>query len=96
MRGLGWDILSPFSSPKGASFSDMSFGHTGYSGSSIWIDTEQDLYVIMLTIRLDYSNIRLFNKLRSDISSIAISIFSKPSIDSELTHWIKSPETLIP
>ena len=47
IRGLGWDINSPFSSPRGIYFSDMSFGHTGYSGSSIWIDPEQDLYVIL-------------------------------------------------
>jgi CubicO group peptidase (beta-lactamase class C family) len=96
IRGLGWDINSPFSSPRGSYFSDMSFGHTGYSGSSIWIDPEQDLYVILLTVRLDYANIRQFNQLRSDISSLAVSIFSAPRLASELGNGIKSPETLIP
>jgi CubicO group peptidase (beta-lactamase class C family) len=96
IRGLGWDINSPFSSPRGHYFSDMSFGHTGYSGSSIWIDPEQDLYVLLLTVRLDYTNKRQFNQLRSDVSSLAVSIFSTPRIASEFTIDIKTPETLRP
>jgi serine-type D-Ala-D-Ala carboxypeptidase len=76
VRGLGWDIHSPFSSPRGSFFSEMSFGHTGYSGSSIWIDPEHDLFVILLTVRFDYRDPRQINRLRSDISSIAASIFS--------------------
>jgi CubicO group peptidase (beta-lactamase class C family) len=91
IRGLGWDINSPFSSPRGNRFSDMSFGHTGYSGSSIWIDPDQDLYVILLTVRLDYAHIRQFNQLRSDISSLAVSIFSTPRIAAEITNNMKIP-----
>lgn len=91
IRGLGWDINSPFSSPRGNYFSDMSFGHTGYSGSSIWIDPEQDLYVILLTVRLDYAHIRQFNQLRSDISSLAVSIFSTPRIGAEIINDMKIP-----
>ncbi len=91
IRGLGWDINSPFSSPRGNYFSDMSFGHTGYSGSSIWIDPEQDLYVILLTVRLDYANVRQFNQLRSDISSLAVSIFSTPQIAAEIADGTKIP-----
>ena len=91
IRGLGWDINSPFSSPRGNYFSDMSFGHTGYSGSSIWIDPEQDLYVILLTVRLDYTNVRQFNQLRSDISSLAVSIFSTSQIAAKITNVMKIP-----
>lgn len=78
VRGLGWDMNSPFSSPKGRLFSEASFGHTGYSGSSIWIDPAQDLFVVMLTNRMNYRDIRMFNQLRSDISTIAVSEFRKP------------------
>jgi len=91
IRGLGWDISSPFSSPRGIYFSDMSFGHTGYSGSSIWIDPEQDLYVILLTVRLDYTNIRQFNQLRSDISTLAVSIFSTSRKVAEIIDNMKIP-----
>jgi CubicO group peptidase (beta-lactamase class C family) len=80
VRGLGWDKSSPFSAPKGRLFSDASFGHSGYSGSSIWIDPEQDLFVVLLTNRLDYRNIRIFNQLRSDISTLAVTEFGK-SVD---------------
>jgi len=91
VRGLGWDINSPYSAPRGNHFSAMSFGHTGYSGSSIWIDPEQDLFVILLTIRLDYRDVRQFNKLRSDISTLAVSIFSHPKMDDELSESLKTP-----
>lgn len=84
IRGLGWDIHSSFSAPRGSHFSGMSFGHTGYSGSSIWIDPERDLFVILLTIRLDYHDIRQFNRLRSDISTLAVSIFSRAREMDEL------------
>ncbi len=91
VRGLGWDIYSPFSSPRGKHFSDMSFGHTGYSGSSIWIDPERDLFVILLTIRLDYRDIRHFSMLRSDISTLAASIFSHPRIADEVLIDVQVP-----
>lgn len=85
VRGLGWDINSPFSAPKGRLFSEASFGHTGYSGSSIWIDPRQDLFVVLLTNRLNYRDIRRFNQLRSDISTIAAAEFLKPGDNQMLT-----------
>lgn len=91
VRGLGWDIYSPFSSPRGRHFSDMSFGHTGYSGSSIWIDPEQDLFVILLTIRLDFRDIHRFRMLRSDISTLAASIFSRPRNADEILNDVQLP-----
>lgn len=78
VRGLGWDKNSLFSSPKGRLFSEASFGHTGYSGSSIWIDPRQDLFVVLLTNRLNYRDVRVFNQLRSDISTLAAAEFGKP------------------
>lgn len=91
IRGLGWDINSPYSSPRGNHFSELSFGHTGYSGSSIWIDPEQDLYVIILTVRLNYSDVRQFNRLRSDISTLAVSIFSHPKIIDQINQDTRKP-----
>jgi CubicO group peptidase (beta-lactamase class C family) len=82
VRGLGWDKVSPYSSPRGSFFSEGSFGHTGYSGSSIWIDPQRDLFVILLTVRLNYRETRHFNRLRSDISTIAASVFSTGRIPS--------------
>lgn len=81
VRGLGWDRQSPYSAPKGMLFSDSSFGHTGYSGSSIWIDPERDLFVILLTIRNNYRDIGMLNQLRSDISTIAVADFSRTGVN---------------
>ena len=73
-RGLGWDIESPFSSPKGRGISEASFGHTGYSGGSLWIDPEKDFFVVFLSARLDYRNTRAFSKLRNDLSTVAFAM----------------------
>lgn len=75
VRGLGWDRESPFSAPKGTIFSEFSYGHTGYSGTSVWIDPDADLFVLLLTTRVDYQRLRSFNKLRGDISTLAAALF---------------------
>jgi beta-N-acetylhexosaminidase len=50
-RALGWDTPSEQSS-AGRYFSDSSFGHTGYTGTSLWLDPERDLFAILLTNRV--------------------------------------------
>ena len=49
LRGLGWDIDSPFSSNRGELLPVGSFGHTGFTGTSLWIDPVTDTYIILLT-----------------------------------------------
>src|SRR5580704_9526957 len=49
LRGFGWDIDSPFSSNRGDLLPVGSFGHTGFTGTSIWIDPTTHAYVILLT-----------------------------------------------
>jgi CubicO group peptidase (beta-lactamase class C family) len=51
-RALGWDTPSKGSS-SGNYFSARSFGHTGFTGTSIWVDPEKNLFVILLTNRVD-------------------------------------------
>jgi uncharacterized protein YbbC (DUF1343 family)/CubicO group peptidase (beta-lactamase class C family) len=51
-RGLGWDIGSPFAGGQDAAFGPGSYGHTGYSGTSLWIDPKRGCYLIILTSRL--------------------------------------------
>jgi CubicO group peptidase (beta-lactamase class C family) len=87
VRGLGWDISSPYSSPRGLGFSKISFGHTGYSGSSIWIDPASDSFVILLTSRLDYKNVREFSKLRGELSTLASLLFSMPPELGEMARF---------
>ena len=49
VRGLGWDIDSPFSSTRGELLPVGSFGHTGFTGTSLWIDPTTSTYIILLT-----------------------------------------------
>ena len=49
LRGLGWDIDSPFSTNRGELLPVGSFGHTGFTGTSLWIDPITDTYIILLT-----------------------------------------------
>lgn len=52
-RALGWDTKSPEGySSAGQHFGPHSFGHTGFTGTSFWIDPDQELYVILLTNRV--------------------------------------------
>lgn len=50
-RALGWDV--PTAAGWGKYFSAASFGHTGYTGTSIWIDPAADVFVVLLTNRVD-------------------------------------------
>jgi uncharacterized protein YbbC (DUF1343 family)/CubicO group peptidase (beta-lactamase class C family) len=49
VRGLGWDIDSPYSSNRGELLPVGSYGHTGFTGTSLWIDPTTNTYVILLT-----------------------------------------------
>lgn len=51
VRGLGWDIRSPYSC-GGSHFSAQSFGHTGYTGTSLWIDPVNEAWLVMLSNRV--------------------------------------------
>lgn len=51
-RGLGWQAKDMINSPSGDYFSETSYGHTGFTGTSIWIDPANDLFTILLTNRI--------------------------------------------
>jgi CubicO group peptidase (beta-lactamase class C family) len=50
-RGLGWDIDSSFSGPRGKFFPIGSYGHTGWTGTSLWVDPYSKSFVIFLSNR---------------------------------------------
>lgn len=52
LRGLGWDIASPYAGFIAPAFSPRSFGHTGYTGTALWIDPETKSFLIVLSNRL--------------------------------------------
>ena len=50
-RALGWDTMLPTSS-CGSLMSPTAIGHTGFTGTSLWIDWDRDVYVVLLTNRV--------------------------------------------
>jgi uncharacterized protein YbbC (DUF1343 family)/CubicO group peptidase (beta-lactamase class C family) len=52
LRGYGWDIDSPYSTTLAPAFSLRSFGHTGYTGTALWVDPSTRSFLIVLTNRL--------------------------------------------
>src|ERR1043165_4231157 len=50
-RGFGWDIDSGYSGPRGKFFPVGSFGHTGWTGTSLWVDPFSKTFVIFLSNR---------------------------------------------
>jgi uncharacterized protein YbbC (DUF1343 family)/CubicO group peptidase (beta-lactamase class C family) len=50
-RGLGWDIDSPYAGPRGDIFPVGSYGHTGWTGTSVWIDPGSGTFVVFLSNR---------------------------------------------
>ena len=51
LRALGWDIDSPYAGPRGAHFPIGSYGHTGWTGTSLWIDPASDTFILFLSNR---------------------------------------------
>ena len=49
LRGFGWDIDSPFSTNRGELLPVGSYGHTGFTGTSLWIDPTTKTYIVLLT-----------------------------------------------
>jgi uncharacterized protein YbbC (DUF1343 family) len=72
-RGLGWDVDSSYSGPRGALFGPRSFGHTGFTGTSLWVDPESRTFVVILTSRLHPDGRGNPGQARAEIATIVAS-----------------------
>lgn len=72
VRGLGWDIDSPFASNRGELLPVGSFGHTGFTGTSLWIDPSTDTYVILLTNAVHPRGGRSVVSLRTRVATAVV------------------------
>jgi uncharacterized protein YbbC (DUF1343 family)/CubicO group peptidase (beta-lactamase class C family) len=70
-RGLGWDIDSGYSGPRGNIFPLGSFGHTGWTGTSIWIDPFSQSFLIFLSNRNHPDENGNVGRLRSQLGTLA-------------------------
>ena len=71
VRGLGWDIDSPYSSNRGDLFPVGSFGHTGFTGTSLWLDPGSNSYVIFLSNRVHPDGKGDVTALRGKVATVA-------------------------
>jgi uncharacterized protein YbbC (DUF1343 family)/CubicO group peptidase (beta-lactamase class C family) len=70
-RGLGWDIDSPYSSPRGNHFKIGGYGHTGWTGGSLWIDPATRTIVILMTSRTHPDGKGNVIALRREVATLA-------------------------
>jgi uncharacterized protein YbbC (DUF1343 family)/CubicO group peptidase (beta-lactamase class C family) len=70
LRGLGWDIDSPLSGNRGDLFPIGSYGHTGFTGTSLWIDPSSKTYVILLANSVHPHPRPALTPLRGEVANI--------------------------
>jgi uncharacterized protein YbbC (DUF1343 family)/CubicO group peptidase (beta-lactamase class C family) len=71
LRALGWDVASAFSSNRGDLFPPGSFGHTGFTGTSLWIDPASRAYVVFLSNHLHPDGKGDVKPLRGVVATLA-------------------------
>jgi uncharacterized protein YbbC (DUF1343 family)/CubicO group peptidase (beta-lactamase class C family) len=87
LRGFGWDIDSPFSSNRGDLLPVGSFGHTGFTGTSLWIDPTTQTYIILLTNSVHPRGKGNVVGLRSKVATeVAAALALNPS-EKEALRW---------
>jgi serine-type D-Ala-D-Ala carboxypeptidase len=71
LRTPGWDMKSPYSSNRGDLMSTSAFGHGGFTGTALWIDPEQELFVVFLSNRVHPDGKGSVNSLAGRICTVA-------------------------
>jgi CubicO group peptidase (beta-lactamase class C family) len=69
LRGFGWDIDTAHSTPRGMVFPVGSFGHTGFTGTSLWLDPGSDTYVVLLTNSIHTRGSPPISNLRGEVAT---------------------------
>jgi len=69
LRGFGWDIDTGQSTTRGLVFPIGSFGHTGFTGTSVWIDPASDTYVVLLTNSIHTRGSPPMTHLRGEVAT---------------------------
>jgi uncharacterized protein YbbC (DUF1343 family)/CubicO group peptidase (beta-lactamase class C family) len=79
-RGLGWDINTSYSSNRGDLFPLGSFGHTGFTGTSIWIDPASEMFVVFLSNRVHPDGKGDVGPLRGRVATIVAGAVTDTSV----------------
>jgi uncharacterized protein YbbC (DUF1343 family)/CubicO group peptidase (beta-lactamase class C family) len=87
LRGFGWDIDSPYSSNRGDLFPVGSFGHTGWTGTSMWIDPTTQSYIILLTNAVHPRGKGTAIALRSKVATEVAAALNLTTSEKEALRW---------
>jgi uncharacterized protein YbbC (DUF1343 family)/CubicO group peptidase (beta-lactamase class C family) len=87
LRGFGWDIDSPFSSNRGDLLPVGSFGHTGFTGTSMWIDPTTQTYIILLTNAVHPREKGSAIALRSKVATAVAAALPLTVTEKDELHW---------
>ena len=82
LRGFGWDIDTAYSEPRGMIFPIGSFGHTGFTGTTLWMDPGSDTYVILLANSIHPRGSPPISNLRGEVATAtaqALRLYSSAS-----------------
>lgn len=93
IRALGWDIDSPFSSNRGELFPIGSYGHTGFTGTSLWMDPSTQTYVIVLTNVVHPKRGKSLSSFRSRLATIVAASFGVDVPGVSLTGYNETMTT---
>ncbi len=95
IHGLGWDIDTGFSKPRGLIFPIGSFGHTGFTGTSLWMDPGSDTYVILLANAIHPRGNPPLSNLRGEVATAAaeaLGLYGEPpSVAAAVCNPTKAP-----
>src|SRR5690606_20349557 len=82
-RAIGWDTPSP-GATAGRYFSPRSFGHTGFTGTSIWMDPERGIFVVLLTNRVNPTRQNFRHEpLRREV----VDLVQSAVLDAPIIEW---------
>jgi uncharacterized protein YbbC (DUF1343 family)/CubicO group peptidase (beta-lactamase class C family) len=87
LRGFGWDIDSPFSSNRGDLLPVGSYGHTGFTGTSMWIDPTTQSYIILLTNAVHPRGQSNAIALRSKVATAVTTALPLTASEKEALRW---------
>jgi uncharacterized protein YbbC (DUF1343 family)/CubicO group peptidase (beta-lactamase class C family) len=87
LRGLGWDIDSTYSSNRGELFPIGSYGHTGFTGTSVWIDPFSQSYLIILTNVVHPHRGHSLSSLRSRVATLVAASLGITAPGVKLTSY---------
>ena len=90
-RALGWDTADG-DGGSGSYLSGTSYGHTGYTGTSLWIDPDREMFVVLLTNRVHAARARRPAKVISDVRA-DVSDLAALSVTDDPQHVLAMPRT---